>query len=491
MQGRIHLNIAFFVILALLAFIAISGCTQQSSYGSGSTAMQPASVYGGSAKDPTDLIDKAWSMNAQGKFKEALSLIDQAAALDPLAPGIAFNRGWALTGLGRYSDPLTSLDQALAENPDSVISLSNKGFALAHLGRCDEARAAYNRALVLEPSNRAVSSSLSTLSSHCTAARTTSPTTVPVTTKFATQTSTKASTQSSGTVVTQTTSAPQQVAENINSEAVKNGGTEPGFIFSTPILIVSLYDYHWNNGKGDTPGTITIRNEKTGDTYGPYAAQGLPTQDGKQNVFWSIKPGITIPAGTYRIQDSNPSTWSQNAKTGGAGMTHIVYQVLGSTSFSAPGPATNLPLSQSYNDNRLSLKYPAGWTYKANTMGVAGFDDVSFFSTDNTTLLLFYAGNTGTSQTLDNFQANNLVRMMARYADFNLVSTKKTTLAGNPAIGTTFTWTSPKGDPQQTYVVVSIIDGREWQVYCTASPGYFEANLPVVNSIINTLQAGW
>jgi len=57
----------------------------------------------------------------------------------------------------------------------------------------------------------------------------------------------------------------------MNTGGVNNGATgEPRFTFSTSVEIVSLYDYHWNNGMGDTPGTIAIENVGTNELYGPF-----------------------------------------------------------------------------------------------------------------------------------------------------------------------------------------------------------------------------
>jgi hypothetical protein len=329
--------VPFLVIVAFLTVISISGCSGLSSSTDGPDRVpDAASVMGGGGTDPAELVNEAWSLNAQEKFTEANTLLDKASSLDRSTPGLAFNRGWALTGLGRYDEALAALDQALAENPGSAISWSNKGYALAHLGRCEEAKKAYTRAHDLEPTNRAIMSSLNSLGSRCTSTGIAPPTTVPATARPVAQTVTS-TVRSVSTVAVQSTQAQQLVMENINGEEVINGATKaPTFTFSTPVVIISLYTYHWNDGKGDTPGIIEIKNANTGELFGPFTAKGLPTKDGKQNVFWSVEPGITLPAGTYWVKDSNPSTWSQNEKTGGAGMTHIVYQPVASTSFSSP-----------------------------------------------------------------------------------------------------------------------------------------------------------
>jgi hypothetical protein len=161
----------------------------------------------------------------------------------------------------------------------------------------------------------------------------------------------------SGTTVqpTPTWNVPRLVVENMNTGGVNNGATsEPEFTFSTSVEIVSLYDYHWNNGMGDTPGTIAIQNVDTNELYGPFTTHGLPGQGGVPNAYWQTEPGITIPSGTYRVKDSNPSTWSQNSQTGGAGMSQIVYQQTSSTASPAgtenPGPALTLSAPQSVSE---------------------------------------------------------------------------------------------------------------------------------------------
>ncbi len=188
-------TVPFLVIVAFLAVSSISGCTStSSSTNEPGTVPDAASVMGGGGTDPVDLVNEAWSLNAQEKFSEANTLLDRASSLDPSTPGLAFNRGWALTGLGRYNEALTALDQALAENPGSAISWSNKGYALAHLGRCEEAKTAYMRAHDLEPTNRAIMSSLNSIGSHCSRTVTVPPTTAPITTRPVAQTTTKRTT---------------------------------------------------------------------------------------------------------------------------------------------------------------------------------------------------------------------------------------------------------------------------------------------------------
>jgi hypothetical protein len=501
-------SIAFFCFLFLFLLIVATGCTDEdASVVTGKDSSQPASQTGSGAGA---LVSKAWALNAQEKFSEAIAALDRAQAIDPATPGIAFNRGWALTGLGKYSDALPVLDQALAENPDSVISWSNKGYALANLGRCQEAVSAYTTASQLEPHNLAIRQSLESMNTECANAVAASSTTLPATTNQIPR-STTLTTMNSPGPSSQAGQLTQSYQDSRFSLKYPAGWTvqenAPG---SGSYDLVSL--------QSDSSGIVWVYGGKTDTTttLDGFQASQMASWVKDNADFYMVSREKTTLAGNPAIA----STYTWTSQEGDPQETYAVVSVIGNRGYivfySKSPPSsfeTNLPvakviinslqvipppvsvsatgqLTQSYQDNRFSLKYPAGWTYKTNTMGVADFDDVSFVSPDDTTLVLFYAGKTGTSQTLDTFQANNLVDMMGRYADFNLVSTKKTTLAGNPAVGTTFTWTSSKDNPQQTYRIVSIIDGREWQVFCTASPVSFEKNLPIANSIINSLQAG-
>ena len=101
-----------------------------------------------------------------------------------------------------------------------------------------------------------------------------------------------------------------------------NGATAPTtFTITSPWLVTEIIDYHWNDGHGATPlGTITLR-AGDGTEFGPWQVDGQPGQGGVKNAYWVVNPNVVIPAGTYTVVDSNPATWSQNAETGGAGMS--------------------------------------------------------------------------------------------------------------------------------------------------------------------------
>ena len=77
------------------------------------------------------------------------------------------------------------------------------------------------------------------------------------------------------------------------------------------------------DGRGTArPGTIALR-DASGRVYGPWQATGSPGQGGVANAMWTARPMATLPAGRYTVIDSDPSTWSQNSATHGAGITRV------------------------------------------------------------------------------------------------------------------------------------------------------------------------
>ena len=91
------------------------------------------------------------------------------------------------------------------------------------------------------------------------------------------------------------------------------------FALEAPTRVTRIMTYHWNNGRGAAAGQIALRNS-AGETFGPWQAFGEPGQGGVPSAYWIVEPDINLPAGTYTIVDSNPSTWAQNAASNGAGM---------------------------------------------------------------------------------------------------------------------------------------------------------------------------
>lgn len=94
------------------------------------------------------------------------------------------------------------------------------------------------------------------------------------------------------------------------------------FGLSSPAHITRIVTYHWNYGRGRAPGNIRLRDQN-GRVFGPWQAWGTEGQGGVPNAYWTVTPELVLPAGNYRIVDSNPATWAQNPGTGGAGFATV------------------------------------------------------------------------------------------------------------------------------------------------------------------------
>ncbi len=110
---------------------------------------------------------------------------------------------------------------------------------------------------------------------------------------------------------------------------VSNGPTQPSVLsLDRATEIVSIANYHWNNVRGATPGTIGLR-ATDGTMYGPWPTTGSPGQGGVPNASWTAHPNETLPAGTYDVVDSDPGSWAWASDTNGRGMVTITGYAMG------------------------------------------------------------------------------------------------------------------------------------------------------------------
>lgn len=117
------------------------------------------------------------------------------------------------------------------------------------------------------------------------------------------------------------------IFNNINTGAVSSG-PQSGAVFTItePHLITSILNYHWNGGKGATPGKISLKHAD-GTVYGAWQSSPAYSNGDDDNDppyhFWRVKPNVTIKAGIYVVNDSQPSTWSYNSASKNAGFTQV------------------------------------------------------------------------------------------------------------------------------------------------------------------------
>lgn len=109
---------------------------------------------------------------------------------------------------------------------------------------------------------------------------------------------------------------------NNNIDAVQNGPRNPTvFSLDGPYTVTHIQTYHYFN-YGRPPGYISLRG-RDGSRYGPWPTMGEPGQGGVPNAYWNCYPNITLPPGLYRVEDSDPETWSMNAASGYRGFAII------------------------------------------------------------------------------------------------------------------------------------------------------------------------
>ena len=114
-----------------------------------------------------------------------------------------------------------------------------------------------------------------------------------------------------------------QIFNNGNRSGVGNGvKSNTYFYVGKTTTISSISNYHWNNGKGAQPGKIGLRNYQ-GTILGTWQSVGSDGMGGVKNANWTVYPNITLQPGIYQITDSEPSTWSQNEGSFGAGFSIV------------------------------------------------------------------------------------------------------------------------------------------------------------------------
>jgi hypothetical protein len=164
-----------------------------------------------------------------------------------------------------------------------------------------------------------------------------------------------------------TASRGSVIAEIDNIDAVQNdpSGGDSRFDLDRPHRITRIQTYHWNQGRGAEPGRIAVADSH-GKVLGSWQAGSSPGQGGVANAYWHVQPGITLPAGTYTIRDSDPATWAHNPRSGQRGFFRVEGYPVGD----APQDVAGNPGVLNEAAQRLpgSLDPVAGqWKINANT----------------------------------------------------------------------------------------------------------------------------
>ncbi|MBI3743114.1 MAG: hypothetical protein HY261_02350 [Chloroflexi bacterium] len=188
--------------------------------------------------------------------------------------------------------------------------------------------------------------------------------------------------------------ADVELFNNGNVGTVSNNPLIPTtFTLTGSYTITSIANYHWNSGKGATPGQIGLK-DSSGKVLGTWNATGSPGQGGVPNALWTAKPNIVLGPGTYTIVDSDPATWANNSQSKFAGMTFGV-RGIASAAASAKGTATpatsagvTVPLvtktlapsttdQQVTWNNQVTVTVPGGLLAKSQALTISRVDDAA------------------------------------------------------------------------------------------------------------------
>ena len=136
---------------------------------------------------------------------------------------------------------------------------------------------------------------------------------------------------------------PVRRLEEQNSDAVGGGPkAETSFTVKAPIFLRTLSTYHWNDGRGATPGTMSLTGAN-GATFGPWRARGESGQGGAPNVNWIAEINQRLESGRYVVRTSSDETWSTNEKRSWKGFYAIDYQLYPEVGQSTPPPTPPPP----------------------------------------------------------------------------------------------------------------------------------------------------
>lgn len=130
-----------------------------------------------------------------------------------------------------------------------------------------------------------------------------------------------------------------------NLDVVYNGpAVMPQFTLASSWQIDSIEDYHYNYGSGSFPtGTISLYDVNNATTIGTWGVAATSPA----NTSWLASPGIVLGPGTYRIIDSEASTWSYSTtdyyayfgRDGANWAPNVGFSLVNATEYVVPEPS--------------------------------------------------------------------------------------------------------------------------------------------------------
>lgn len=108
----------------------------------------------------------ATRLEQQGKYEQALPLLERAVAIAPKDVGARNALGLCLQRLDRPAEALVHIDELLKQQGDLPFAHASKGNALIALGSLGRARESHLRALELDPANFTSLAALASIATH-------------------------------------------------------------------------------------------------------------------------------------------------------------------------------------------------------------------------------------------------------------------------------------------------------------------------------------
>lgn len=104
--------------------------------------------------DTREWFSTATELAEEGRYDEAIALLDQGIRIDANNANAWYNKGVVLFKMGRYQEALLAFAQATDIDPEFDQAWYNKGLALLRLRKYLEAIRAFDKALELNPRNQ-------------------------------------------------------------------------------------------------------------------------------------------------------------------------------------------------------------------------------------------------------------------------------------------------------------------------------------------------
>ena len=108
----------------------------------------------------------ATRLEQQGKYEQALKLLERAVAIAPKDVGARNALGLCLQRLDRPAEALVHIDELLQQDANLPFAHASKGNALIALGSLGRARESHLRALELDPGNFTSAAALASIATH-------------------------------------------------------------------------------------------------------------------------------------------------------------------------------------------------------------------------------------------------------------------------------------------------------------------------------------